>query len=132
MAFRINHIHVKCLKPRTTADWFVSAFNFTVLSDDQRSVGDRFVRCVTEDGALRVNFSNARSGETLGRAPSGVHYGLEHFGLDSADLDADIARLVQAGATLEEGPNEGRGGQRVAFLRTPDDLRIELIQPSSN
>jgi lactoylglutathione lyase len=129
MVFHINHIHMKCRDPKRSADWFVQAFNFTILTDVVRPVGDRFIRCQTEDGALRVNFSGERSGETLPEGTPGLHLGLEHFGIDSTDIEADVERLVALGAILDEGPKEGRGGQMVAFLDSPEGIRIELIQP---
>lgn len=128
MAFRINHVHIKHADPGAAAEWFVEAFGFKVLSDEQRPVGDRFIRCLTADGGLGVNFSGQRHGETLAPATEGVHFGLEHFGLDSVEIERDVERLVSLGARLEEGPNEGRGGQRIAFLGTPFGVRIELIQ----
>ena len=44
MAFRINHIHLKAPDPRKTAEWYVGAFNFKIVSDETRVFGDRFVR----------------------------------------------------------------------------------------
>ncbi len=129
LAYHINHLHIKTRDPKGAADWFVKALNFTILSDAQRDVGDRFIRCAAEDGQMRVNFSSERTGETLPVAPAGVYLGLEHFGIDSADIHADIERLTGLGATLSEGPNAGLGGQFVAFLQTPGEVRIELIQP---
>ena len=126
--FRINHLHIKARDPKRTADWFVEAFGFRILTDDTRAVGDRFIRCQTADGALRVNVSGERRGETLPDVPA-LHMGLEHFGMDSVDIEADVQRLVGLGARLEEGPKPGRGGQRVAFLRDPGGVLIELIQP---
>lgn len=128
MAFRINHVHIKAVDAAAAAEWFMQAFGFRLLSDDVRPVGDRFIRCQTEDGGLNVNFSGQRTGETLASAPGVLHLGLEHFGLDSEDIEADAARLTQLGAQLEDGPRPGRGGQRVAFLRTPHQVLIELIQ----
>ena len=52
MPYRINHIHLKAPDPRKTAEWYVRAFNFTIVSDETRSFGDRFVRCQSEDGGL--------------------------------------------------------------------------------
>ena len=129
MVFHINHIHMKTRDPKASADWFVKAFNFTILTDVVRDVGDRFIRCQTEDGAIRVNFSGERRGETLPEGPIGLHLGMEHFGIDSADIHADVERLVALGAELDEGPQVGRGGQLIAFLNTPDGIRVELIQP---
>ena len=129
MAFRINHIHLKAPDPRKTADWYVKSFNFKILSDETRVFGDRFVRCTSEDGGIAVNISGARTGERLGQGDASAHHGLEHFGFDSANLEADIARLEKLGCPLLEGPIQVPNGPRIAFLRAPDDVRIELIEP---
>jgi len=129
MPFRINHIHLKAPDPRKTADWYVNAFNFKILGDAVRPApfGDRFIRCESEDGGMAVNISGARTGETLGPGDALPHHGLEHFGFDTADLEAEIMRLKALGAELLDGPLES-GGVRIAFMRVPDDVRIELIQ----
>ena len=127
MTFRINHIHLKAPDPGKTAEWYVRAFKFKIVHDEVRPVGDRFIRCTSEDGATGVNISGARTGEKPGRGDAGVHYGLEHFGLDSADVDADVARLVAMGAKLLEGPLTTPTGVRIAFLSGPDDVRLELV-----
>jgi len=132
MAFRINHIHLKAPDPRRTADWYVQAFNFKILSDETRVFGDRFVRCMSEDGGMAVNISGARTGETLGAGDANPHHGLEHFGFDSRGLEADIKRLEGLGARLMEGPIQVPNGPRIAFMRAPDDTRIELIEPRGN
>ncbi len=126
MANRINHIHLKTSDPRKSAEWWMNAFAFTIVSDDVRASGDRFIRCRTEDGAA-VNFSDARQGEALAPASADVHFGLEHLGFDSDDLDADLRRLQGLGARVLEGPIN-LPSARIAFLGTPDGVRIELIQ----
>ena len=128
MPYRINHIHLKAPDPKKTADWYVKAFNFTILSDEVRVFGDRFIRCQSEDGGMGVNISGARTGEKLGPGDASAHHGLEHFGFDSAGLEADIARLEGLGARLLEGPIQIPNGPRIAFLKAPDDVRVELIE----
>ena len=128
MPYRINHVHLKSPDPQKTADWYVRAFNFTILSDETRVFGDRFIRCKSEDGGMFVNISGARTGETLGPGDATPHHGLEHFGFDSESLESDIERLRGLGAELLEGPIDLATGQRIAFLKAPDDVRIELIQ----
>jgi len=127
MAYRINHIHLKAADPRRTADWYVRAFNFKILSDETRVFGDRFVRCQSEDGTA-VNISGARTNERLGPGDAGAHHGLEHFGFDSTDIEADIRRLEGHGARVLEGPIDVPNGPLIAFLQAPDDVRIELVQ----
>ncbi|MBI3634915.1 MAG: VOC family protein [Candidatus Rokubacteria bacterium] len=129
MGYRINHIHLKSPDPRKTAEWYVKAFDFTIVSDETRVFGDRFIRCKTPDGGIAVNISGARTNERLGSGDANAHHGLEHFGFDSTDLEADIAKLRGLGAELLEGPIEVPKGPRIAFMRAPDDTRIELIQP---
>jgi lactoylglutathione lyase len=128
MPYKINHIHLKAPDPRKTADWYTKAFNFKVVSDETRVFGDRFVRCQTEDGGMMVNISGARTGETLGGGDASAHHGLEHFGFDSAGLEADITRLEGLGARLLEGPIQIPNGPRICFMWAPDDVRVELIE----
>ena len=128
MGFRINHIHLKSPDPKKTAEWYVKAFDFEITSDETRVFGDRFVRCQTEDGGMMVNISGARTGETLGGGDASAHHGLEHFGFDSAGLEADITRLEGLGARLLEGPIQIPNGPRICFMWAPDDVRVELIE----
>ena len=127
MAFRINHIHLKASDPRKTADWYVKAFAFKIVSDETRVFGDRFIRCQSEDGGMAINISGARTNERLGNGDANPHHGLEHFGFDSEHLETAIARLEKLGAKLMEGPIQNPGGARIAFLRAPDDVRVELV-----
>jgi lactoylglutathione lyase len=129
MPFRINHIHIKAPDPRKTADWWVGAFGFEILSDETRVFGDRFVRCRAQEGGMLVTFSNARTGEKLGPGSASARLGLEHFAIDTQDIDADIARLKALGAELQEGPLQVPNGARFAFLTVPHDVRLELVEP---
>lgn len=128
MPFRINHIHIKAPDPRKAAEWWVRAFNFKIVGDDTRVFGDRFVRCLTEDGGLAVSISNARTGEALAPGNAAAHFGLEHFAIETENIEADIARLKDLGATLQEGPTKAPNGVKFAFLSAPDDVRVELVE----
>lgn len=127
MPYRVNHIHLKSNDPKACADWWVAAFNFTIVADVVREAGDRFITCQSEDG-MRVPISEAMPGQTLAPGDAGVREGLEHFGIDSDDLDADIARLQGLGATLLGGPIEMNPTTRIAFVEAPDHVRVELIE----
>ena len=112
MPFKINHIHIKSPDPRKAAEWYEKAFGFKIVSDETRVFGDRFIRCQA-DGGMLLSISNARTGETLAPAGSdGARCGLEHFAIECDDIEADIARLTEAGR-----PSPGRaaeGAQRHA------------------
>ncbi len=127
MAYEFNHVHLKAEDPAAAADWYGRAFGFTVANDWTREFGDRFIACDTIDG-VRVNISNARTGETLGAGSAGARWGIEHFGVNVDDVDAEIERLTGLGAELLEGPIDVAGGLRIAFVRCPQDTRVELLQ----
>ena len=127
MPFVVNHIHLKSSDPKATADWFVEAFKVEIVGDNVRPVGDRFIATRTE-GGLTINISSERTGETLGPADADPHYGLEHFGFDTDDMDADLKRLQGLGAELKEGQIANPGGATIAFIAAPGGIRIELIE----
>ena len=130
MPFNINHIHIKSVDPKKTADWWVEAFNFTIESDVIRDVGDRFITCTSENNII-VRISEPVPGQEFNQGDAGLKFGLEHFGLDSSDLDTDIARLEKLGATLLESPRNASAKVRVAFMEVPEKVRIELIEVKS-
>ena len=129
MAYEFNHVHIKAPDPEKTANWYVEAFNFRKVSDTVRQGGNRFIRCETHDGTI-VNISGARTSQPMGNGDASAHWGLEHFGLSVDDLDAEIERLKRLGAELLEGPTDVPNGPRIAFIKVPDDVRIELLQLS--
>jgi lactoylglutathione lyase len=131
VSYKFNHVHLKSPDPEKTAKWYVDAFGFEIFGDDVRPFGDRFIRCRTSDGVV-VNISNARSGEEMGPGDSDAHWGLEHIGIEVDDIDAEIARLGRLGAPLLEGPIDMAGGfPRIAFVKAPDNVRIEIMQMSA-
>ena len=129
MAYEFNHVHIKSPDPGKTANWYVKAFDFKIISDAVRAYGDRFIRCQTADG-VTVNISGARTDEQMGGGDATAHWGIEHFGINVDDLDAEIERLTELGADLMEGPIDLPGGLRIAFIKAPDDVRVEIMQYS--
>lgn len=127
MGYAFNHVHLKAPDPEKTANWYVKAFNFKIVSDTVRLWGDRFIRCETPDGIV-VNISGARTNERMGSGDASAHWGLEHFGITIDDMDTEIKRLTEMGARLLEGPIDVPNGPRIAFIQAPDDVRIELLQ----
>ena len=128
MPFRINHIHIKAPDPRKTAEWWVRAFAFKIISDETRVFGDRFVRCLTEDGGVTVSISNARTGETLGPGNATAHFGLEHFAIET---DGHRCRHRPPSGARRPPPGRADSSAQRRSLRVPgapDEVRIELVQ----
>ena len=89
-----------------------------------------------EDGHLWILYLDAgprcfvelivKSGAKPPSAPPAA--GLAHICLEVADLAAEVARLQGLGLTFTQPPNQGRDGNRQAWLADPDGNRIELMQ----
>ena len=125
MAYAFHHVHLKAPDPKKTAEWFVRAFGFRVVSE-----ADQFFVCETTDG-VTVNISGARADQPdLGPGDANPHFGLEHFGMTVDDLDEEIERLTGMGAELMEAPRTVPSGTKFAFIKGPDDVRMELMQLS--
>jgi lactoylglutathione lyase len=61
----------------------------------------------------------------------GTGYG--HIAITTADLDGTLARLAEQGIKPERPPYTVRdGGNRLCFVRDPDDYRVEIIERKSS
>jgi predicted enzyme related to lactoylglutathione lyase len=106
----------------------VKAFEFEIINDENpRPQGDRFIRCRTKDG-IAVNISGDRTGEAMGVGDAAAHWGLEHFGIEVDDIDAEFKRLEDLGAKILDGPTKTPTGLIIGFIQAPDDVRIEVMQ----
>jgi catechol 2,3-dioxygenase-like lactoylglutathione lyase family enzyme len=61
-------------------------------------------------------------------SPRDPHLGLDHFGFRVDNVDEAVADLKRRGAEIAVEPRTIRPGVRIAFVRAPDDVRIELLQ----
>lgn len=130
MGYEFDHVHLKAVDPKATADWYVRAFDFKIVSDAVRTWGDRFIRCETTDGTI-VNISGSRTDEKMGEPDASAHWGLEHMGIAVEDMVYEIERLTGLGAQLLEGPVHVPNGPTIAFIKAPGGVRVELLQHPS-
>jgi lactoylglutathione lyase len=121
---RFDHIHVFCSDVDATERWFVEGLGAEL-------VGRRNARGVRVSelglGGAQILIRGAREGEKL--APAGErHFGTDHFGLLVPDVDATVAELRRRGVTIDVEPWDFGPNLRIAFVKGPDDVRIELVQ----
>jgi catechol 2,3-dioxygenase-like lactoylglutathione lyase family enzyme len=55
------------------------------------------------------------------------HLGLDHIGLTVSKIDDAVADLKAKGAEFTMEPTTIRPGTRIAFLRGPQDVIVELV-----
>ena len=93
-----------------------------------RGLGDsETIRIDIDD--VRINVTSAPAGETLPKGTSDSHYGLEHFGFDTDDIEAAMAHMEQQGVEVLLPITLAGSGNNTSYIKGPDNVRIELVQP---
>jgi len=125
MAHQFEHGHIKSRDPRKTAQWWADVFGAKLLPEF--GSGGTLFAPIEIDG-IKVNISSPSPAEAeqMGEGNAALHYGLEHIGLLTDDLDADLARLRDQGLEIFEVRETPT--MRIAFVETPESVRVELMQ----
>ena len=121
--FRWDHLHLRSPDPEATAQYYVKVFGATSVNK------------VESGGAVRVIVSLAGLNLFIEQVapdtpapPQPPHLGLEHIGLAVTNIDAVCAELKARGAEFAVEPHSPRPGLRIAFVRAPENVRIELLE----
>jgi predicted enzyme related to lactoylglutathione lyase len=56
------------------------------------------------------------------------HFGLEHLGVRTDDIEAVVKSSVAEGATIIQNVTQVRPGHRVAFIMAPENTMIEVSE----
>ena len=122
----INFLHsmIRVTDPEAT----VAFFNLLGLEEVRRfdNEGGRFtlifLACPGEEGVAEVELTHNWDPEPY---DGGRNFG--HLAYRVDDIYATCQRLMDAGVTINRPPRDGR----MAFVRTPDAISIELLQRGS-
>jgi catechol 2,3-dioxygenase-like lactoylglutathione lyase family enzyme len=79
-------------------------------------------------GGQRVLIAPQHPHDAMTAAPPFPYYGVEHIGLTVDDVDAACVELREKGADIAIGPLTRSPGLRLAFVRGPDGVMVELVQ----
>ncbi len=128
MKYAINHVHIRSSDPHASASWYEKHFSAKIISDREVMPGTITVS-MDVGGPVRLNISSQRDGSPDTRAVAELNrLGLEHFGFDVEDLEAELDRLKKAAVRVVLSLTEVVGGTRLPYIEGPDDVLIELVQ----
>jgi lactoylglutathione lyase len=130
MAVTINgfdHIHLRSPDPDGTARWFAEMLGAEVIHSTQ----DGQPRIDLKLGGANIFIAPVPAGDaSVGAPPRTPYQGLDHFGVTVPDLDAAASELKGKGVEFTLEPKQARPGLRIAFIRGPQGISIELLQRS--
>ena len=84
-----HHIHLKSTEPHETAAWYVERFGAKIVRDMQT-----MVILELPGSGPKLGISTSTQGEVLPPSSADPHLGLEHFGLQTDDLDGRLAKVL--------------------------------------
>ena len=122
-AFKYDHVHLRSPDPEETARYY------------ERMFGAEIIRSVQSDGRERIDlnlggltvFIAKVDPDKVGPPPEPPFQGLEHLGLAVHPIDEAVAELKRKGAEVTREPVTIRPGVRIAFIRGPQNVHIELL-----
>ena len=103
---------------------FMSAGDFDIVRDGQLEATNYFFSLGDHESVLELSYNHDGRTYELGS-------GYGHLAVGVEVLDGTLARLKEQGIEPERPPYTVReGGSRLAFVRDPDNYRVELIERS--
>jgi catechol 2,3-dioxygenase-like lactoylglutathione lyase family enzyme len=127
MTYTYDHIHLRTRDPKGMADYFHRMFDAKLIESVQ---SDGQPRVDLDIDGLIVFIAAAAPDADIPANPRDPHLGLDHFGFRVESVDETVTELKRRGADVIDGPRTIRPGVRIAFVRAPDDIRIELLERS--
>ena len=121
--FGWDHIHLRTPDPEATAQWYERMLDAQVIRTTQQGKP----RIDLKIGGNNVFLAPVTAGDGVNPPPTTPYQGLDHFGLVVSGIDAIVADLKAKGVEFTRDPQTVGPGTRVAFLRAPQGVSIELL-----
>jgi catechol 2,3-dioxygenase-like lactoylglutathione lyase family enzyme len=123
--YRFDHLHLVSADPQAAARYFREMFDARVT--ESLPAGEKQRIDVKLEG-MTILIVPATPEENLPGTPPGRYRGLDHFGLQVNNLEEAAAELKRRGAEFVSEPRIARPGVKMAFIRGPENIRIELVE----
>ena len=125
--YTYDHIHLRTRDPKGMAEYFHNIFDAKIIESIQ---SDGRPRIDLDIDGLIIFIAPVAPDADVAASPREPYLGLDHFGFRVDSLDQTVAELKRRGAEIAQEPHTIRPGVRIAFVRAPDDVRIELLERS--
>lgn len=122
--FRYDHVHLRSPDPDATASYYRRMFGAEVI---ESVMSNGIERTDMRLGGVDVFIAKVPDAAALADKPEGGFVGLDHIGLRVNGIDAVCEELRGKGAEFTVEPRTIRPGVRIAFVRGPQNVLIEIL-----
>ena len=122
--FAYDHVHLRSPDPDETARYYERMFGAEVIKSVQ---SDGRERVDMRLGGVMMFIAKVEPDQALAQKQAGSYVGLDHLGLRVRDIDAVCEELKAKGAEFTVEPKTIRPGVRIAFVRGPQGVLVELL-----
>jgi lactoylglutathione lyase len=122
--FAYDHVHLRSPDPEETARYYERMFGAEIIKSVQ---SDGRERVDMRLGGVMMFIAKVERDQTLAAKPGDSYVGLDHLGLRVRDIDAVCGELKTKGAEFTVEPKTIRPGVRIAFVRGPQNVLIEIL-----
>jgi catechol 2,3-dioxygenase-like lactoylglutathione lyase family enzyme len=122
--FAYDHVHLRSPDPDATAAYYERMFGAEIIKS---VMSNGLARTDMRLGGVMFFIAQVPAAADLAVKPEGSFVGLDHMGLRVRNIDAVVAELKAKGAEFTVEPKTIRPGVRIAFVRGPQNVLIELL-----
>ncbi len=129
MTYTFDHVHIICEDLSKVEKYFTEVFEGEAVFRDDNFHGAPNV--VMRVGGATLFLRGLRPGEKPAPSDPDLIMGLDHFSFAVDDVAKTAAEVKARGAEFIREPGaSGMGGRTTAFIRGPENIRIELSERS--
>ena len=132
----LDHIHIYAAEPEESARFYTQNFEATPIHRNTNANGETRIFLALGGQVLVLgSFPGGLAPAPPPEAGDGAYrhgFGVAHFGLRVADVDAAIAELSASGIRVLSQPVREPSGLTYAYIAAPDGVVVELTQYDSS
>jgi predicted enzyme related to lactoylglutathione lyase len=123
----LEHIHIVTPDPMKLAAFYEKAFGAKITRTGTLPNGGVSVSLDLGGTRLAIMVPDTPDKREPPDDPH-KHFGLEHLGVRTDDIEAVVKSSVAEGATIIQNVTQVRPGHRVAFIMAPENTMIEVSE----
>ncbi len=122
----VHHTAVICSDYANSKQFYTEVLGFKILSETYRVERDSYKLDLQIPGGTQIELFSFPIPPARPSYPEAC--GLRHLAFTVADLDREVAHLVDHGVSVEPVRVDSSTGKRFTFFADPDGLPIELYE----